>query len=104
MPVLTKGATPAKGVKTPKAAPAPAPAPLPTLAQLLPFKAKESKEPPTVMPDLRGCNIRQVLDLLNRTGLNCRVEGSGIAVTQEPSPGTAIIPGATCSVKFQSSS
>ena len=106
MPVLAKGATPAKGAKTAKAAPAPSRplAPLPTLAQLLPFKVKESKEPPTVMPDLRGYTIRQVLDLLNRAGLKCRLEGSGLAVTQEPSPGTAITPGATCSVKFQSSS
>lgn len=102
MPVLTKGATPAKGAKTAKAAPTPAP--LPTLAQLLPIKVKEPKEPPTVMPDLKGCTIRQVLDLLNRTGLKYRMEGSGLAVTQEPSPGTAITPGATCSVKFQSSS
>ena len=106
MPVLVKGATPAKGAKTAKAAPTPvsAPAPLPTLAQLLPFKVKESKEPPTVMPDLRGCTIRQVLDLLKGAGLKYRMEGSGLAVNQEPSPGTAITPGATCSVRFQSSS
>jgi stage V sporulation protein D (sporulation-specific penicillin-binding protein) len=56
------------------------------------------------MPDLKGYTIRQVLDLLNHTGLKCRVEGSGLAVSQEPSPGTAINPGTTCSVKFQSSS
>ena len=101
-----RGPTPAKGAKTAKAAPTPvsAPAPLPTLAQLLPFKVKEPKEPPTVMPDLKGYTIRQVLDLLNRAGLKCRLEGSGLAVNQEPSPGTAITPGATCSVKFQSSS
>jgi cell division protein FtsI (penicillin-binding protein 3) len=106
MPVLVKGATPAKGAKTAKAAltPVSAPVPLPTLAQLLPFKVKQSKEPPTVMPDLRGYTMRQVLDLLNQTGLKCRLEGSGLAVNQEPSPGTAITPGATCSVKFQSSS
>ncbi len=68
MPVLAKGASPAKGAKTAKAAPPPvsAPAPLPTLAQLLPCKLKEAKEPPTVMPDFRGCTIRQVLNLLKR--------------------------------------
>ena len=79
-------------------------APAPTLAQLLPVKVKKPKEPLTVMPDLKGCTIRQVLDLLNPTGLKCRLEGSGMAVSQEPSPGTAITPGATCSVKFHSSS
>jgi cell division protein FtsI (penicillin-binding protein 3) len=105
-PVLVKGGAPAKGGKTPKAAPAqmPAVAPLPTLAQLLPVKLKETKEPAKVMPDLKGCTIREVLDLLNQTGLKCRLEGSGLAVTQDPSPGTALTPGATCSVRFQSNS
>ena len=79
-------------------------APAPTLAQLLPFKVEEPKGPSTVMPDLKGYTMRQVLDLLNPTGLKCRLEGSGLAVSQEPSPGTAITPGVTCSVKFQSSS
>jgi cell division protein FtsI (penicillin-binding protein 3) len=58
--------------------------------------------PLTVMPDLRGYTIRQVLTLLNRSGLHCRFEGSGMAVSQEPAPGTAITPGATCVVKFKS--
>jgi cell division protein FtsI (penicillin-binding protein 3) len=60
--------------------------------------------PLTVMPDLRGYTIRQVLTLLNRSGLHCRFEGSGMAVNQEPAPGTAITPGATCTVQFKSSS
>jgi cell division protein FtsI (penicillin-binding protein 3) len=58
--------------------------------------------PLTVMPDLKGYTIRQVLTLLNRSGLHCRFEGSGMAVNQEPAPGTAITPGATCVVKFKS--
>lgn len=58
--------------------------------------------PLTVMPDLKGYTIRQVLELLNRSGLHCRFEGSGMAVSQEPAPGTAITPGATCVVKFKS--
>ncbi|MDP3181536.1 MAG: penicillin-binding protein [Desulfobaccales bacterium] len=69
-----------------------------------PLKPKTSKEPLHVMPDLRGLTIRQVLDLLHRSGLHCRFEGSGMAVGQEPSPGTAISPGGTCLVKFQSPS
>jgi hypothetical protein len=55
------------------------------------------------MPDLRGRTMREVLDLLNHTGLKCRLDGSGLAVSQDPCPGTAITPGATCLVKFQSS-
>ena len=58
--------------------------------------------PLTVMPELRGYTIRQVLTLLNHSGLHCRFEGSGMAVSQEPAPGTAITPGATCLVKFNS--
>jgi cell division protein FtsI (penicillin-binding protein 3) len=58
--------------------------------------------PLKVMPDLRGYTIRQVLTLLNRSGLHCRFEGSGMAVSQEPAPGAAITPGATCVVKFKS--
>jgi cell division protein FtsI (penicillin-binding protein 3) len=111
MPVQAKGApAPAKGnkgakdIKTAKAAAVPAPPPAPNLAQLLPIKVAAPKEPLTVMPDLKGYTIRQVLDLLNRSGLKCRLDGSGMAVSQEPLPGTAITPGGTCLVKFHSSS
>ena len=45
------------------------------------------------MPELRGYTIRQVLTLLNHSGLHCRFEGSGMAVSQEPAPGTPITPG-----------
>ena len=69
-----------------------------------PLKPKPPQEPLTVMPDLKGLTIRQVLDLMHRSGLHCRFEGSGLAITQEPLPGTAITPGATCLVRFQSRS
>ncbi|MGB8990501.1 MAG: penicillin-binding protein [Desulfobaccales bacterium] len=60
--------------------------------------------PLKVMPNVTGYTIRQVLNILNRSGMRCRFEGSGLAVSQEPEPGTALAPGATCVVKFQSSS
>jgi cell division protein FtsI (penicillin-binding protein 3) len=69
-----------------------------------PPKLEIPQGPVTVMPDLKGYTIRQVLNILNRSGLHCRFEGSGMAVSQEPAPGTAITPGATCAVKFGSSS
>jgi cell division protein FtsI (penicillin-binding protein 3) len=89
----------------------------PVLASLLPTAAhaqEETESPPaqtptlasqvplSVMPDLRGKTIRQVLDVLHRSGIRCRLEGSGLAVAQEPAPGTPIAPGTVCSVKFQS--
>jgi beta-lactam-binding protein with PASTA domain len=57
-----------------------------------------------VMPDLKGYTIRQVLNLLHKSGVHCKLEGSGLAVGQEPAPGTEISPGDTCLVKFKSSS
>ncbi|MDI6853951.1 MAG: penicillin-binding transpeptidase domain-containing protein [Deltaproteobacteria bacterium] len=89
---------------------------VPVLASLLPAAAHaqskpEIKETPslaaaegplTIMPDLQGKTIRQVLDVLHRAGIRCRLEGSGLAVSQEPAPGTPINPGDICSVKFQS--
>jgi len=71
-------------------------------AEFAPPKLEIPKGPLTVMPDLKGYTIRQVLTLLNRSGLHCRFEGSGMAVSQEPAAGTAITPGATCVVKFKS--
>ena len=70
--------------------------------EFTPPKLEIPQGPVTVMPDLRGYTIRQVLALMNRSGLHCRFEGSGMAVSQEPAPGTAITPGATCLVKFKS--
>jgi cell division protein FtsI (penicillin-binding protein 3) len=67
-------------------------------------KLEIPKGPMSVMPDLKGYTIRQVLMVLNRSGLHCRFEGSGMAIDQEPAPGTAISPGATCTVKFGSKS
>ena len=72
--------------------------------QFTPAKRPIPPGPLTVMPDVRGYTIRQVLTLLNRSGLHCRFEGSGMAVNQEPAPGTAITPGDTCSVQFNSGS
>ena len=70
--------------------------------EFTPPKLEIPQGPLTVMPDLKGYTIRQVLTLLNRSGLHCRFEGSGMAVSQEPVPGTVITPGATCVVKFKS--
>lgn len=81
--------------RTPKAVTPPQP---PAVRPAIP------KKPLEVMPDLSGLTIRQVLDLLHRSGLRCRFEGSGQAVSQQPAPGTAITPSTTCSVKFRSQS
>jgi cell division protein FtsI (penicillin-binding protein 3) len=68
------------------------------------LRAAVPQKPLEVMPDLTGLTIRQVLDLLHRSGIHCHFEGSGLAVSQEPSPGTSITPGSTCLVRFHSQS
>lgn len=70
----------------------------------LQLQAAVPKKPLEVMPDVSGLTIRQVLNLLHHSGMHCRFEGSGLAVSQEPTPGTSITPGATCVVKFRSQS
>ncbi len=75
---------------------------LPTLeVSHTPIPAKPA-EPLKVMPDLRGLTIRQVLDVLHRAGVRCKLDGSGLAVSQDPPPGANLAPGDVCSVKFQS--
>jgi cell division protein FtsI (penicillin-binding protein 3) len=69
-----------------------------------PPKLNIPQGPVKVMPDLKGYTIRQALTILNHSGLHCRFEGSGMAVSQEPAPGTTINPGGVCVVKFNSSS
>jgi len=68
------------------------------------LRAAVPQKPLEVMPDLTGLTIRQALDLLHRSGIRCHFEGSGLAVSQEPSPGTSITPGSTCLVRFRSQS
>ena len=76
------------------------------VAAVAPRKVQSTpdRKPLEVMPDLNGLTIRQVLDLLHRSGLRCHFEGSGLAFSQEPAPGTAITPKTTCLVKFRSQS
>ncbi len=69
-----------------------------------PSKPPAPQGPLTVMPDFRGYTIRQVVDMLNRAGMRCRFEGSGLAVGQDPPPGTAINPGENCVVRFRGNS
>ncbi len=98
-----------KKAKPSKSAVSPAPALLPVQAAIAaPLNLQNLAAPPetpsgplTVMPDLQGMTIRRVLDLLHRSGVRCRLQGSGLAVSQDPLPGTPIEPGCVCVVKFE---
>ena len=85
----------------PTAAAAQAP---PTEPKAHPPHSLAPTEPLKVMPDVRGLTIRQVIDLLHKSGLHFRFQGSGLAAGQDPAPGSPISPGDTCAVKFRSPS
>ena len=53
-----------------------------------------------VVPDFRGMSKRRVLDISLELGIRLVSDGSGVAVSQHPPPGTRIAPGDTCSVIF----
>jgi cell division protein FtsI (penicillin-binding protein 3) len=53
------------------------------------------------MPDLQGMTIRRALGILHASGVRCRVQGSGLAVAQDPPPGTPLEPGTICVVTFE---
>ncbi len=81
------------------AAPAPAPESGPP-----PKVAAKPAERLKVMPDVRGLTMREVLTLLQPSGVRCQIEGSGAAISQEPQPGAPILPGTDCVIKFGSQS
>jgi len=91
----------------PVASPAPEVVPLqasllgPPDLQNLVAQHESASGPLTVMPDLRGMTIRRAVKLLHRSGLRCQVQGSGLAVAQDPPPGSPLEPGIVCVVKFE---
>ncbi len=102
-------------ILTQKKPPEPGPA-APSLPSALPVKAttlgpldlqnlSEGEETPAaplkVMPNLQGMTIRRAVKLLHRAGVRCRLQGTGLAVFQDPPPGTPLKPGTVCVVKFE---
>ncbi|MHB8764686.1 MAG: penicillin-binding protein [Deferrisomatales bacterium] len=55
------------------------------------------------MPDLSGLTMREALRRVEASGVevNLRLLGSGVATTQDPSPGTRLEPGQECRVLFK---
>lgn len=52
------------------------------------------------LPDFTGMSLRQVLDWSNRLGLRLQAEGSGMAVSQKPDPGSGVYAGMPLEVYF----
>ncbi len=57
----------------------------------------------TAMPNFRGMSMREVLQAMEKTGLNVKLLGSGRAVEQSPLPGHRIGPADQVWVKFAAS-
>ncbi|MDR1081147.1 MAG: transpeptidase family protein [Deltaproteobacteria bacterium] len=55
---------------------------------------------PGVMPDVKGLSMREVLDLLAPAEMALEYLGSGLAVSQDPAPGTRTVPGQLARVSF----
>ena len=94
-----------KAPKTPKKECGPAPAPAsPSPASIVPANLVSIPQDPgplKQMPDLKGMPIRKVIQILNRAGIRCQVEGRGLAVEQRPNPGAPLPPNNLCYVKFK---
>jgi len=54
-----------------------------------------------VMPDCRGLSARQVLRLMEKSGINIMIKGSGRVVAQSPVAGQSIVTDAAVWVKLQ---
>jgi cell division protein FtsI (penicillin-binding protein 3) len=65
-------------------------------------KTVEVAEEPGVMPDFSGKPIRQVVQIARRLGLELKLEGSGVAISQSPAPGQILQGNARGVVRFQS--
>jgi len=59
-------------------------------------------EPQVLVPDLRGYTMEEAREVTGWTGLELEIEGSGIAVTQEPGPGSIAEKGDEVTVTFES--
>jgi len=54
------------------------------------------------VPNLLGRGMRDAVGLLEQTGYRAQVEGWGVAVNQDPPPGTEMPPGSAVRVRFDS--
>jgi len=58
------------------------------------------EEGKVIVPDVINRSIREANNILVSEGLKLRIEGSGLAVEQDPPAGTAVDPGTEVTVKF----
>ncbi|HEX9022737.1 MAG TPA: penicillin-binding protein [Geobacteraceae bacterium] len=94
---------PAKGMKPhPETAEAQVPAPADVTTAAAEGMINDAAEG-AVMPNFRGMSMREVLQTMEKKGLNVKLMGSGRAVEQNPPPGARIGPSDQVWVKFAAS-
>ena len=54
-----------------------------------------------ILPNFQGCSLRKVDEILSEMGLKLEARGTGIAVSQNPSPGIIVEPGSLIRIIFQ---
>jgi cell division protein FtsI (penicillin-binding protein 3) len=67
-----------------------------TVGEKDPVVSLVSDEPPGTVPDLRGMSGRDAVRTLAKRGMNARVSGDGVVVSQVPAPGAPIEGDALC--------
>lgn len=92
---------PEKGIKSRHEPPQPsAPAPVPDVTTAAAEGTINEGVEGTIMPNFRGMSMRQVLQTMEKKGLNVKLLGSGRAAEQNPPPGHRIGPADQVWVKF----
>jgi hypothetical protein len=66
-----------------------------------PLHVEVSQEGPGLLPDFKGQTMREVLRNGRSLGVNVLVEGTGLAVSQHPEPGSPLNKVARVSVSFR---
>jgi cell division protein FtsI (penicillin-binding protein 3) len=94
--ILVKNSKTTKNESPAAAAPARA-----SIVQANLVSVPQEQGPLKQMPDLKGMPIRKVINVLNRSGIRCQIEGRGLAVEQRPDPGAPLPTNNLCYVKFK---
>lgn len=64
------------------------------------YTDQDQSEITVTMPDLQNNSVAEVIDVMNRLGLNLRIRGSGVVQKQEYPPGTQLKRGQIVEVSF----
>ncbi len=56
-----------------------------------------------VLPNFQGCSLRKAAEIVSEMGLKLEAKGAGMAVSQNPPPGSIVGPGRTIQIIFASS-